>query len=120
MNKTKMRAARMHEKGKPLVIDHIDIPDVRPTEVLVRVKACGLVPNLQNVLQKWDEIAPGLPLPKMPAIFGLDVAGVVERVGERVRDFSSGDRRLRQPVAFLRLLQRLPERPQPGLRAHNS
>lgn len=90
----------MHEKGKPLAIDHIDIPDVRPTEVLVRVKACGLVPNLQNVLQKWDEIAPDLPLPEMPAIFGLDVSGVVESVGERVRDFSPGDRVYVNPLRF--------------------
>ncbi|MDY0971414.1 alcohol dehydrogenase catalytic domain-containing protein [Siccibacter turicensis] len=87
-----MRAARMHEKGKPLDIDEIDIPQIRPTEVLVRVRACGMVPNLQNVLDKWDEMAPDLPLPKMPAIFGLDVAGEVVRTGERVRDFKPGDR----------------------------
>ncbi len=100
MNKKKMRAARMHEKGKSLIIDQIDIPDVRPTEVLIRVKACGIVPNLQNVLQKWDEIAPDLPLPEMPAIFGLDVSGVVETVGERVQDFSPGDRVYVNPLRF--------------------
>lgn len=87
-----MRAARMHGKGKPLVIDEIDRPSVRPTEVLVRVKACGMVPNLQNVLEKWDELAPDLPLPEMPAIFGLDVSGEVVSTGDRVTDFQPGDR----------------------------
>lgn len=87
-----MRAARMHEQGQPLAIDEIAIPQVRPEEVLVRVRACGMVPNLQNVLQKWDELAPDLPLPKMPAIFGLDVAGEVVDTGARVREFKPGDR----------------------------
>lgn len=100
MKCNQMRAARMHQKGEPLVIDHIDVPNVRPDEVLVGVKACGIVPNLQNVLQKWDEIAPDLPLPKMPAIFGLDVAGVVENVGSQVRDFKPGDRVYVNPLRF--------------------
>ena len=100
MTKTQMRAARMHEKGKPLAIDLIDIPAVRATEVLVRVKACGIVPNFRNVLEKWDEIAPTLPLPPLPAIFGLDVAGVVEKVGERARDFKPGDRVYVNPLRF--------------------
>lgn len=36
----------------------------------------------------------------MPAIFGLDVVGVVERVGDRVRDFSPGDRVYVNPLRF--------------------
>jgi hypothetical protein len=51
MNKM-MRAARMHEVGKPMEIELIPVPEVRPTDVLVNVKACGIVPNLGNGLMR--------------------------------------------------------------------
>ncbi|GAB3390000.1 hypothetical protein GCM10027514_33180 [Azotobacter armeniacus] len=40
-----MRAARMYECGKPMVIEEIPVPTLRPTEVLVKVEACGIVPT---------------------------------------------------------------------------
>ena len=79
-----MLAARLHEIGGPLLLEQIPIPEPRPTDVLVAVKACGVVPNLKNVLTKWPDWFPYLPLPKFPAIFGLDVAGVVSQVGSQV------------------------------------
>jgi len=87
-----MRAARLHEVGGPLLIEQIPRPEPRPTDVLVQVKACGVVPNLKNVLTKWPEWFPYLPLPKLPAIFGLDPAGVVAAVGSQVRALKPGDR----------------------------
>ena len=87
-----MLAARMHEIGGPLLLEQIPIPEPRPTDVLVAVKACGVVPNLKNVLTKWPEWFPCLPLPKLPAIFGLDVAGVVSQVGSQVHSIRAGDR----------------------------
>jgi D-arabinose 1-dehydrogenase-like Zn-dependent alcohol dehydrogenase len=87
-----MLAARMHEIGGPFVLEPIPLPEVRPTDVLVAVKACGVVPNLKNVLTKWPEWFPHLPLPKLPAIFGLDPAGVVEEVGSQVQSIRPGDR----------------------------
>jgi D-arabinose 1-dehydrogenase-like Zn-dependent alcohol dehydrogenase len=87
-----MLAARMHEIGGPLLLEQIPIPNPRPTDVLVAVKACGVVPNLKNVLTKWPEWFPYLPLPKLPAIFGLDVAGVVAQVGSHVLSIREGDR----------------------------
>jgi len=89
---TTMIAARMHEYGGPMVLDTIPIPEVRPTDVLVRVKACGMVPNLGNVLKHWKEWFPHLPLPELPAIFGLDPAGVIEKVGSQVVEVKPGDR----------------------------
>lgn len=35
---------------------------------------------------------PELPLPKLPAIFGLDATGVIETVGSQVYGFKPGDR----------------------------
>ena len=87
-----MLAARLHEVGGPLLIEEIPIPAPRPTDVLIAVKACGVVPNLKNVLTMWPEWFPHLPLPKLPAIFGLDPAGVVAEVGSQVLSGRLGDR----------------------------
>lgn len=61
-----MRAARLHETGKPFQIDTIPVPEVRPTDVLVEVKAAGVVPNLRNVVTHYPTWFPFLPLPKLP------------------------------------------------------
>ena len=44
-----MRAARLHSIGEPFQVDTIPVPEVRPTDVLVEVKAAGVVPNLRNL-----------------------------------------------------------------------
>lgn len=90
--KPQMRAARLHNIGEPMTIDTLDIPEPRPTDVLVQVKACGIVPNMANVINNWPSWFPHQPLPKLPAIFGLDAAGVVEAVGEAVIRTKPGDR----------------------------
>jgi D-arabinose 1-dehydrogenase-like Zn-dependent alcohol dehydrogenase len=87
-----MRAARLHAIGQPMSIDVIDFPEPRPTDVVVRVRACGIVPNMANVIAKWPTWFPRQPLPKLPGIFGLDAAGVVEEVGEAVIRTKAGDR----------------------------
>jgi D-arabinose 1-dehydrogenase-like Zn-dependent alcohol dehydrogenase len=87
-----MRAARLHAIGEPMSIDVIDVPKPRPTDVLVEVKACGIVPNMANVINNWPTWFPHQPLPKLPAIFGLDTAGVVAEVGEAVIRTKPGDR----------------------------
>jgi alcohol dehydrogenase len=86
-----MRAARLHEVGQPMVIENMPVPSPRPTDVLVKVKACAIVPNLANVLNNWHKWNPQLPLPKLPAIFGLDPAGIIEEVGSQVHAFKPGD-----------------------------
>ncbi|MBI4921509.1 MAG: alcohol dehydrogenase catalytic domain-containing protein [Devosia nanyangense] len=95
-----MRAARLHEFGAPMVIEQLPVPAPRPTDVLVEVRACGVVPNLTNVLTHWRNWFPELPLPRLPAIFGLDVAGVVAEVGELVQNFKAGDRVYVTPGLF--------------------
>ncbi|WP_433475058.1 alcohol dehydrogenase catalytic domain-containing protein [Spirillospora sp. CA-142024] len=88
----KMLAARLHVLGEPMSIDTVEAPSPRPNDVLVRVRACGIVPNMANVLANWPKWFPHQPLPELPAVFGLDAAGVVEEVGEAVINTRPGDR----------------------------
>jgi alcohol dehydrogenase len=87
-----MLAARLHEFGQPFSLDSVPVPSPNPTQVLISVRACNVVPNLANVITHYSTWFPYLPLPKLPATFGLDVAGVVAEVGSQVLGVSPGDR----------------------------
>jgi alcohol dehydrogenase len=83
-----MRAARLHEPGKPLRVDVIDRPALRPSDVLVQVKACGVIPNMNAIFsgKLWNV------LPPLPAVVGLDAAGIVAETGAEARHVAVGDR----------------------------
>ncbi|HKQ84823.1 MAG TPA: alcohol dehydrogenase catalytic domain-containing protein [Steroidobacteraceae bacterium] len=87
-----MKAARLHAIGEPMRIEHLPIPEPAANDVVVRVKACGIVPNLANILTNWQTWFPELPLPPLPAIFGLDPAGEITAVGSHVHTWKVGDR----------------------------
>jgi alcohol dehydrogenase len=89
-----MIAARLHDYGKPMTLDRIPVPEPRPTDVLVEVKACGVVPNMTRVVQNFfGSKVPDLKImPPLPAIFGLDPVGVIAKVGEQVRSIAPGQR----------------------------
>ncbi len=89
-----MMAARLHAYGSPMTLDRIEVPEPRPTDVLVEVKACGVVPNLTRVVSNFfGSLTPdNKMMPPLPAIFGLDPAGVVAKVGEQVWSVRAGDR----------------------------
>ena len=87
-----MRAARMHKVGEPMRIEQVERPRAAVGDAVVRVAACGLVPNLANVLVMWEQWFPYLPLPKLPASFGLDVAGTISEVDDPAGTFKVGDR----------------------------
>ena len=87
-----MKVARMHEVGGPMVIEDIATPSPGPNDVLVRVRSCGIVPNLANILKNWPTWFPERPLPPLPAIFGLDPAGEIVAVGSQVHTWKVGER----------------------------
>jgi len=91
---TTMIAARLHAYGQPMRLDAIPIPDPRSTDVLVEVKACGVVPNLVRVVSNFfgSQATDPKLMPPLPAIFGLDPAGVIAKVGDQVRSVRPGDR----------------------------
>lgn len=83
-----MRAARLHEPGQPFRIDRIDVPTPRPRDALIQVKACGIIPNMNAIVsgKLWHS------LPKLPAIIGLDAAGIVVKPPEGRSAVKPGDR----------------------------
>lgn len=89
-----MIAARLHTVGQPMRFDEIPIPEPRPTDVLVEVQACGIVPNLIKVIANvyGQGMTENKVLPSLPAIFGLDATGIVNKVGNLVRSVRPGDR----------------------------
>lgn len=87
-----MKAARMHEVGGPLIIEELETPRPGPYDALIRVRACGIVPNLSNILANWSSWYPEYPLPPLPAIFGLDPVGEIVAVGAHVLGFEVGQR----------------------------
>lgn len=89
-----MRAVVMHEHGGPevLVAEDRPKPVPRADQVLVQVKACAL-----NHLDTWVRRGiPGMKF-KLPHILGNDIAGVVDGVGDLVRNVKVGDRVLLAP-----------------------
>lgn len=83
-----MQAIQIHKFGGPEVLrlEELEVPVPTAAEVLVKVIAAGV--NPVDTYQR-SGANPGLAL---PAILGLDAAGVVERVGADVRGVCQGDR----------------------------
>jgi len=82
------KAVMIENTGGPEVLRWVDYDPGQPKagEVLVRHEAVGL--NFIDVYHRT-----GLyPLPALPAIPGMEGAGIVEGVGEGVSEFTKGDR----------------------------
>jgi putative PIG3 family NAD(P)H quinone oxidoreductase len=85
-----MRAVVITRPGGPEVLELREVPDPTfgPDEVLVRVHAAGL--NRADLLQRQGRYPapPGAPAD----IPGLEFAGEVAKIGERVREWTPGQR----------------------------
>ncbi|MGB7062578.1 MAG: L-threonine 3-dehydrogenase [Candidatus Zixiibacteriota bacterium] len=84
----KMLAVMKKERAPGAELEMVDIPKIKPDEVLVKVKAtsiCGTDAHIYN----WDEWAAGRIKP--PMIFGHECAGDVVQVGDLVRRIEVGD-----------------------------
>ena len=81
-------AIRIYENGGPDVLrrEEIEVGEPEPGQVRLRQTACGL--NFIDVYMRT-----GLyPVPELPATLGMEAAGVVEVVGDNVKDLAPGDR----------------------------
>src|SRR5213595_4062406 len=81
----RIRAAVLEEFGQPLVVQEVDLAEPRSGEVLVRLAACGVCHTDLYTASGAD------PSGYSPTVLGHEGAGVVERVGEGVRDVAPGD-----------------------------
>lgn len=84
-----MRAAVLRSAGEPLRVEEILLASPGPEEVLVRVAAAGVCRSDLHLAQ--GHLGDG----RWPMVLGHEGAGVVESIGEGVRDVVPGD-----PVAF--------------------
>jgi len=80
-----MRAAVLEEFGDPLVIQDVTLDDPGPGEALVRLVACGVCHTDLYTASGVD------PSGYAPTVLGHEGAGVVEAVGEGVKDLAVGD-----------------------------
>jgi NADPH:quinone reductase-like Zn-dependent oxidoreductase len=80
-----MQAALLTQFGAPLSIVPIDLPALRPGQVLVRIAASGVNP-LDTKIQAGNAAHAQASL---PAILGIDLAGVVEAVAPGETCFAS-------------------------------
>src|SRR5262245_22414676 len=71
--------------GQVQAVD-FDSPEPGPTEIVVRVLACGVCRTDLHVVDG------DLPEPAIPVVPGHEIVGRVERVGNRVQEFAPGDR----------------------------
>ncbi len=85
-----MKAVIIREFGGSDVFELTDIakPKIKQGHVLVRIHACSVNTVDTMIREMGDE----LPIaPALPAVLGMDFAGVVEEVGDDVTDYSVGD-----------------------------
>src|SRR5689334_1719370 len=82
-----MKAAVLPAAGATFELINVDRPLPRSNEVLVRIKASAVNP-LDLKIRAGQAAHARQPL---PAILGIDLAGVVEAVGADVQQFREGD-----------------------------
>ena len=78
------RAVVAREKGAPVSVETITVPDPGPGETVVRVRACGVCHTDLHYRQ-------GAITDDFPFLLGHEAAGTVEAVGDGVTNVTPGD-----------------------------
>jgi len=89
-----VKALAFNEFGGPdkLKLQDVSDPKIKPTEVLVRVRACAL-----NHLDLWQRRGLDRVKIPLPHISGADVSGEIVEAGAGVTDLEAGARVMLQP-----------------------
>jgi alcohol dehydrogenase len=81
-------------RGQPLRAGEVPEPEMRADEVMVQVRAAGVNPLDSKIRNgEFKQLLPYRP----PFVLGHEMAGVVVRVGSRVRSFQPGDEVFARP-----------------------
>jgi NADPH2:quinone reductase len=85
-----MKAIAINEFGGRDILQLMDlpVPEIKPREILVKVKAAGINPVDWKIREGY--IKDLFPY-EFPIILGWDAAGVVEQAGEEVTRYKEGD-----------------------------
>ncbi len=85
-----MKAMVLSEDGpissRPLSLDHLEIPEVGPGQVRVKVEVCGVCRTDLHIVEGE------LPPSRRPIIPGHETVGIVDQVGVGVTQVNVGDR----------------------------
>ena len=87
-----MKAVQIDNYSKTIdsvKIREVSIPEIKPDEVLIRVKSVGINP-VDNMITR-GEVKLITPY-SFPLTIGNELAGVIEKTGEKVIEFKEGDR----------------------------
>jgi len=81
-----MQAVRLTEVGEPLEEAEITVPEIGPSDVLIRVAACGICHSDERYRAGISRID------RLPVTLGHEIAGWIEEVGADIKHVVSGDR----------------------------
>lgn len=81
-----MRAMVLRRPGEKLRLEHRPVPEPGPTQLLIRVSACGVCRTDLHLVDGQ------LPMCRLPVVPGHEVVGVVTKAGARASGFAIGDR----------------------------
>ena len=81
-----MKAMVLHGLGQPLRLEDVPMPKTGPTDVLVRVRACGIGLTVVNLIATPGRVT------SYPRIPGHEIAGEIVAIGTAVRNVKIGQR----------------------------
>jgi len=81
-----MRAVRLTQIGRPLDNKDVAIPEIGPSDVLIRVAAAGVCHSDAHYRAGISKIE------NLPVTLGHEIAGRVEKIGDEVTNLAPGDR----------------------------
>ncbi|KAG8405354.1 hypothetical protein J3458_022014 [Metarhizium acridum] len=91
-NLPKQMKALRYEKPEDWSIVTVPLPELRDSDVLVQVKACGVCGTGESLSLPYLHIHEGEFIAKFPLIPGHETVGVIAAVGKNVKGFQIGDR----------------------------
>lgn len=92
-----MKAITFNPENDQFQVNSLPIPQIRETDVLIKVDACGLNP-VDAKAKHWKSMAPNMSASWVP---GLDVSGQIVEIGKEVKGWKIDDRILCHGNMFL-------------------
>jgi len=88
-----MRAVVVESKGVISICDDVPAPVIGPYDALVRIETCGFC-NGTDTRIIYGEMSAAQGLEPYPTVLGHEAAGVIVRIGEKVRHYAVGEKHI--------------------------